>query len=452
MLFMNFDLIIKNATSLIPDNNQDLSHRASLKTELLDIGISNGKIVELGNISSLQGNKIIDAKNLIVLPGIIDSQVHFREPGLTHKEDLESGTRGALLGGVTTVFEMPNTTPSTTTKELFLDKITRAQNRAHTNFAFYMGASAENATQLKSLEALPHCCGVKVFMGSSTGSLLVEDDTLLEKILQNTSKRLIVHCEDEQRLKERKSLLQDNQNVALHPVWRDAVTSYNAVFRLVSLAEKLNRKVHVLHVTCREEVEFLAQHKKTASVEVLPQHLTLFAPDCYERLGTKAQQNPPIREKQHQEALWKALSSGVIDVIGSDHAPHTLEEKGRAYPNTPSGMPGVQTLLPVMLNHVHEKKLSLEKLTAMLTENVRDVFQMKNKGRIQKGFDADFTIIDPKKERRIENSWIQSKSQWTVFDGMKVTGWPLMAIINGQVCMQEDQILIRSSGSGVSFD
>lgn len=448
---MKYDLILKNATALIPTHPQDLRQRSNLIKEKIDIGISQGKISELGHISPHQGLKVLDLNNLIILPGIIDSQVHFREPGLIHKEDLESGTRAALLGGVTTIFEMPNTSPSTTTKELFLDKLDRAKNRCHTNYAFYIGASEENADQLSQLESLPHCCGVKVFMGSSTGSLLVEDDTLLETILKNTQKRLVVHCEDEQRLKERKSLLQDHPTVALHPLWRDPITSYNAVKRLVTLAENLNRKVHVLHVTCQEEVEYLAHHRRTASVEVLPQHLTLFAPECYERLGTKAQQNPPIREKNHQEALWKALTSGVIDVIGSDHAPHTLEEKARPYPQTPSGMPGVQTLLPIMLNHVHNNKLSLEKLTALLTENVRDVFNIQNKGRIQIGFDADFTIIDPKKERRIENNWIQSKSKWTVFDGMKVTGWPMISIINGTICMQEDEILIPNSGTGTNF-
>lgn len=447
---MSLDVIIKNAECFLP-NSQDLSQRVSLKKQLLDIGIKDGKIAELGSIPVNKASQVIDAKGLLVLPGVIDSQVHFREPGLTHKEDLESGTRGALLGGITTIFEMPNTSPSTTTKENFEEKLARAHQRAHTHYAFYMGASAENVEKLSELEALPHCSGVKVFMGSSTGTLLVEDDSVLERILRNTHKRVIVHCEDEYRLRERKPLLQENPHVKLHPFWRDPITSYNAVKRLITLAEKQNRLVHVLHVTCQEEVEFLAEHKKTASVEVLPQHLTLYAPDCYEQWGTKAQQNPPIREKNHQEALWKALQKGVIDVIGSDHAPHTLEEKSKNYPATPSGMPGVQTLLPVMLNHVNQGKLSIERLTEMLTENVRDIFKIKNKGRIQVGFDADFTLIDLKKERIIENSWIQSKSQWTVFDGMKVKGWPHSVFLKGKLCMQEDQILIPHSGQGVHF-
>lgn len=448
---MSLDLVIKNAECLIP-TSQDLGQRVSLKKQQLDIGIKNGKIAELGSIPAAKAAEVIDAKNLIVLPGIIDSQVHFREPGLIHKEDLESGTRGALMGGVATIFEMPNTSPSTTTKEHFQAKLDRAHNRAHTHYAFYMGASADNVDHLGELEKLPHCSGVKVFMGSSTGTLLVEDDSVLERILKNTQKRVIVHCEDEYRLRERKSLLQENPHVGLHPFWRDPVTSFNAVKRLVSLAEKHHRLVHVLHVTCQEEVEYLAQHKKTASVEVLPQHLTLHAPDCYEKWGTKAQQNPPIREQKHQEALWRALQAGVIDVIGSDHAPHTLEEKSRVYPGTPSGMPGVQTLVPVMLNHVNQAHLSLERFTEMVTENVRHIFKLQNKGRIQVGFDADFSFIDLKKERRIENSWIQSKSQWTVFDGMKVKGWPQRVILNGRTCMQDDQIVSPHHGQGVWFE
>lgn len=448
---MNLDLVIKNAECLIP-SSQDLRQRASLKKQQLDIGIKNGKIAELGAIPTAKAREVIDARNLLVLPGIIDSQVHFREPGLTHKEDLESGTRGALLGGVTTIFEMPNTSPSTTSKENFQQKLDRAHNRAHTHYAFYMGASAENVDQLGELEKLPHCPGVKVFMGSSTGTLLVEDDSVLERILKNTQKRVIVHCEDEYRLRERKSLLQENAHVGLHPFWRDPITSFNAVKRLVTLAEKQQRLVHVLHVTCQEEVEYLSLHKKIASVEVLPQHLTLQAPECYEKWGTKAQQNPPIREQKHKEALWRALQNGVIDVIGSDHAPHTLEEKAKAYPATPSGMPGVQTLVPVMLNHVHQGHLSIERFTEMVSENVRDIFNLQNKGRIQIGFDADFTFVDLKKERQIENSWIQSKSQWTVFDGMKVTGWPQRVLLNGRTCMQDDQIISPHQGQGVLFE
>ncbi|NUM60074.1 MAG: dihydroorotase [Bdellovibrionaceae bacterium] len=453
---MNFDLLIKNATTFVPENTTDLGKRSPLKKTQLDIGIRGGRIVDLGQLSSSNAEQVLDANHLVVLPGIIDSQVHFREPGLTHKEDIESGTRGALLGGITGIFEMPNTKPSTTTVDLFKQKVTIAKNRSHTHFAFYAGAAADNVELLNELENQEFCSGIKVFMGSSTGTLLIEDDVLLEKVLKNAKRRVAVHCEDEFRLRERKSLLIPSSDgkipVSLHPKWRDEITSLNAVKRLIYIAEKFQKKVHVLHVTCQEEVEFLASYKNLASVEVLPQHLTLHAPDCYEKWGCKAQQNPPIREKKHQEALWKALHNGVIDVIGSDHAPHTLEEKSKDYPNTPSGMTGVQTLLPVMLNHVNQGNLSLQKLTELLTENVRDVFQLKNKGRVQIGFDADFTLIDLNKERLIQNSWIASKSQWTIFDGLKVKGWPTHTILKGKICMQDDEILNPFCGNGFEFE
>jgi dihydroorotase len=448
---MNYDLIIKNAKVLVP-KQLDLRLRTELKIESLDVAIKNGKIADIGSLSTASAGQIIDAKHWHLLPGVIDSQVHFREPGLTHKEDLESGTRGALLGGITCVFEMPNTSPSTTNEENFRQKLDRAQNRCHTNYAFFIGGSPDNYDKLSSLERLPHCSGVKVFMGSSTGTLLVEDDNHLEKILNNTRRRVIFHCEDEFRLRERKKLFANSTDPKDHPHWRDEESALLATKRIVMLAQKTRHPIHVLHVTTQQEMQFLANYKDFATVEVLPQHLTLSAPECYERWGAFAQQNPPIRSQVHQDALWKAISENVVDVIGSDHAPHTFEEKNRPYPQTPSGMPGVQTILPVMLDHVNNGRLSLEKLTQMMTENVRDIFKLKNKGRIQIGMDADFTLVDIKKKMQISNRWIASKSQWSIFDGKVVTGWPTMAIVNGKIAMREDQIVLPHSGEGVEFE
>ena len=449
---MTYDLIIKNAQTLVP-KNLDLAQRSEFKIETTDIAIYKGKIAAIGSLGSATSTaQTLDATNLHVLPGIIDSQVHFREPGLTHKEDLESGTRGALLGGVTCVFEMPNTSPSTTTESAFQQKLDLAKNRCHTNYAFFIGGSPDNYQNLSSLEKLPHCSGVKVFMGSSTGTLLVEDDEHLEKILNNTKRRVIFHCEDEYRLKDRKKLFANSTDPKDHPLWRDEQSALLATQRIVRLAQKTNHPIHVLHITTKEEMAFLKNYKSFASVEVLPQHLTLSAPDCYERWGAFAQQNPPIRDKSHQDALWKAIGDGIVDVFGSDHAPHTSEEKSRPYPQTPSGMTGVQTILPIMLDNVNNGRLSLEKLTQMMTENVRDLFKLKNKGRIQVGMDADFTLVDIKKKMQITNKWIASKSQWTVFDGRTVTGWPVMAILNGHICMREDEILKTHSGHGVFFE
>ncbi|MBC7753772.1 MAG: dihydroorotase [Moraxellaceae bacterium] len=443
----HYDYILNHGTALIYNENTKVmeSHQVSL-------ALKDGKIASLQIEPSDTAEQTLDLKGLHILPGVIDSQVHFREPGMTHKEDLESGTRAALLGGVTTIFEMPNTFPSTTTEESFLDKLLRAEKRAHCNYAFFIGGSPDNTLQLSHLEKMAHCSGVKVFLGSSFGNLLVDEDSVFEQILQNGSRRVIIHSEDEKRLKDRKQIAIDSGHPRSHPIWRDEESAFISTHKSVRLARKYNRPVHILHVSSGEEMDFLAQHKDIATVEILPQYLTFSAPDCYERFGTLAQQNPPIRDIRHFEYLWKAVNNGCVDVIGSDHAPHTLEEKSQTYPQSPSGIPGVQTLLPVMLNHVHEKRLSLEKLTMLLTENPRRVFGLQNKGRIAVGFDADLTLVDLNKKMEIKKSWLASKSNWSIFEGMQVTGWPVGSFINGQLALKDDEILLPHSGKPVLFN
>lgn len=441
------DLLLKECTALI--FNEKLQ-----KTEqtLVDIAVHNQKISEIATSLNMTADKTLNLKGLTVLPGVIDSQVHFREPGLTHKEDIETGTRAAILGGVTSVFEMPNTNPSTTTPEAFNEKLRLAKNRAHCHYAFFAGGAHDNTTLLNELENLPHCSGIKVFLGASFGSLLVDDDMVFENIMNTVKRRLTIHSEDEARLRERKHIATDAADVKVHHIWRDEESAMISTKKSIALARKYNKKVHMLHISSGEEMEFLAQCKDVASVEILPQFLTFSAPECYERLGTLAQQNPPIRDKRHMEKLWQALHNGTVDIIGSDHAPHTLEEKRKPYPQSPSGFPGVQTLIPIMLNHVHNKKLSLEKFTELVTENPRRIFKVKNKGRIQVGYDADFTIVDLKKEVTIANKWIASKCGYTPFDGMKVTGWPTHTILKGQVVMQDDQVILPHAGEGINFD
>jgi dihydroorotase len=450
-----FDLILKNAVVLVPQkDSQGSPNKAdvSLREEKLDVAIKDGVIVKLGLGLTDSAVRILNLKGLHVLPGVIDSQVHFREPGLTHKEDLDTGTKAAVLGGVTSIFEMPNTSPSTTTTQAFEDKLKRAQGRCHTHYAFFIGASDENADKLSMLENLPHCSGVKIFMGSSTGSLLVDKEAVLEKIMLSGKRRVIVHSEDEARLRERRSIAEDSKDVRNHPVWRDVESAMISTQRLIRLARKTGRKVHVLHVSSAEEMDFLKDQKDIATVEALPQHLTLWAPDCYDRLKNFAQQNPPIREKRHYERIWKAVQEGTVDVIGSDHAPHTKQEKEMPYPQSPSGMPGVQTLVPIMLNHVSQGRLSLAHFTQLVTENPRRIFGVKNKGRIQVGFDADFTIVDMKKTRVIENRWIASRCGWTPYDGYRVTGWVTHTILKGHLVMEADTVLIPHSGQAVDFD
>ena len=319
---MTYDLVIRGGTLVTHDG-----------IGVGDVGVKDGRIVTVGQLADADGGEVIDATGLHVLPGIIDTQVHFREPGNEHKEDLESGTRAAVMGGVTAVFEMPNTNPLTTTAEALTDKLERADGRTWCDYAFYVGATPDNAESLRDLENLPGCCGIKIFMGSSTGSLLVPDDASLRRVLENCRRRVAVHAEDEERLKARSHIAAEVAHPRAHPEWRDVETAYNATRRLISIAEDLRRRVHVLHVTTEEEAAYLADHKDVASVEVTPQHLTLEAPDCYDRLGAFAQMNPPIREARHREGLWRAIANGVVDVIGSDHAPHTREEKSQAYPS-----------------------------------------------------------------------------------------------------------------------
>ena len=440
------DLVLNNASVLVFDEKVN----AVVKVET-NLGISNGKFAEISN-ATLRGKEIKNLQRLTILPGIIDSQVHFREPGFTHKEDLESGTKAALLGGVTSIFEMPNTNPVTTSVETFQDKLNRAKNRAHCHYAFFIGGSSDNFEKLHELEMLPHCSGVKIFLGSSFGTLLVDTDILLENILKNGRRRVIIHSEDEARLNARKHIAVEMADPKAHPIWRDEETALLSTKRVVHYARKHNRPIHELHVSSAEEMAFLKDCKDIASVEILPQYLTLSSPECYERLGTLAQQNPPIRDRRHFEHLWNAVRSGVVDIIGSDHAPHTLEEKNKPYPQSPSGVPGVQTLVPLMLDHVHRGNFSLERFVTMVTENPRKLLSVKNKGRIQVGYDADLTIVDLKKNVTIKNEWIASKCAWTPYDGMKVTGWPTGVYLKGKLSMQDDQIVRPNSGEPVEFE
>jgi dihydroorotase len=417
---------------------------------MFDIGVNGGKFAAIGDLSQASAGEVFDATGLTILPGVIDSQVHFREPGLEWKEDLETGARCAVLGGVTAVFEMPNTEPTTTDPDALADKLARAKGRMHCDHAFYVGGTHDNARFLGELERLPGCCGVKVFMGASTGSLLVPDDEGVGEVLKHINRRGTFHSEDEYRLAERRPLARTGDWTS-HPEVRDAQSAIQSTRRLVNLAKGLGKRIHVLHVTTADEIAFLADHKDVASVELTPQHLTLTAPDAYERMKGFAQMNPPIRDAHHQAALWRGIEMGVADVLGSDHAPHTKEEKARPYPASPSGMPGVQTLLPVMLTHVANGRLTLERLVDLTSHGQQRVFGLADKGRIAEGYDADLTIVDLKARRTLRHEDMASRSGWTPFDGMEVTGWPKATIIRGRVVMRDDEIVLPHAGEPVRF-
>lgn len=416
-----------------------------------DVGVIDGKIAFVGDLSQASAGETFDATGLTVLPGVIDTQVHFREPGLEWKEDLETGSRAAALGGVVAVFEMPNTNPNTTDPDTMADKLARAKDRMWTDHAFYVGGTHENADYLGELERLPGCCGVKVFMGASTGDLLIADDEGVRKVLSNVRRRATFHSEDEYRLVERRGLARTGDWTS-HPEVRDAESAIRSTRRLVGLAQETGARIHVLHVTTKDEMEFLRFQKDVATVEITPQHLTLAAPEAYERLGAYAQMNPPIRSQEHVDALWLwGMQQGVADVIGSDHAPHTKEEKAKPYPASPSGMPGVQTLVPLMLTHVEQGRLSLERFIDLTSAGAQRVFGTANKGRMAVSYDADLTIVDLKAKRTITHDQQASRCGWTPFDGVEATGWPMATIVRGRVVMQDGELIGAAHGRPVRF-
>lgn len=434
----SFDMILAGGTVV---DHTGLSVR--------DIGITGGKIADIGDLSRADAGETLSVAGLRILPGVIDTQVHFREPGATHKEDLETGSRAAVLGGVTAVFEMPNTSPLTAGAAALADKMARAKGRMHCDFAFWVGGTQENPRDIPELERLPGAAGIKVFMGSSTGSLLVADDAGVARILSQTRRRAAFHSEDEYRLDERKDLCVAN-DPSSHPVWRDEIVALRATERLLRIARQQRALIHVLHVSCGEEMDLLAAQKDIASVEVTPHHLTLSSAD-YARLGTKLQMNPPVRDKSHQDRLWFAVTQGIADILGSDHAPHTLVEKAKPYPQSPSGMTGVQTLVPIMLDHVNKGRLSLLRFVDMTSAGPARLFGIAGKGRIAVGYDADFTIVDMKRRETIENRWIASRCGWTPYDGKDVQGWPVGTIIRGQRVMWEGELVTPARGQAVRF-
>lgn len=434
-----YDLILKGGTVVNHDGEAPR-----------DIGISAGRFAAIGDLARASAGEVIDCRGLHLLPGVIDSHVHFREPGLTHKEDLESGSRGAVLGGVTAVFEMPNTDPTTTDAAAVADKVKRGHHRMHCDFAFYVGATRENTTDLGELEMLPGVAGVKVFMGSSTGSLLIEDDEGVRAVLKAIRRRAVFHSEDEYRLRERMGLRIEGDPRS-HPVWRDATAALMCTQRLIALAHETGKRVHVLHVTSKDEIEFLAGHKDVASAECTPHHLTMAAPECYEKHGTFAQINPPIRDASHRDGLWRGIAQGVVDTLGSDHSPHTIAEKSQAYPKAHSGITGTQTYVPIMLDHVNAGRLSLLRFVDLSSAGPARLFGIAGKGRIAVGYDADLTVVDLKRTETITNGWISSRAGWTPYDGVSVTGWPVGTVIRGHKAMWEGSLTAPGQGERVRF-
>ncbi len=434
-----FDLIIRGGTIV----NQDGIGQA-------DIGVINGKIANIGDLSAADAGRILNAKGLHVLPGVIDTQVHFREPGPTHKEDLEHGSRGAVLGGVTGVFEMPNTNPTTSSPEMLEDKLLRAKDRMHCHHAFYVGGTHDNADHLNELENLPGCCGVKVFMGASTGDLLIADDDGLRRVLASIKRRASFHSEDEDRMTERRHLARAGDWTS-HTDVRDKEAALISTNRLIRMAREARKRIHVLHISTMEELPVLAANKDLVTCEVTPNHLTLTGPEDYENLKGRVQQNPPIRDEANRQGLWAGVANGIIDILATDHAPHTLEEKSKPYPASPSGMPGVQTLVPLMLDWVNKGALTLQRFVDMTSHGPNRVWGIAGKGRLAVGYDADITIVDLKAKRILRDEDQANKSGWTPYHGREVKGWPTHTIIDGKIVMEEDTLVLPAQGKPYRF-
>lgn len=437
---MHYDLIIRNGNCVFPWG-----------MEPANIGVHHGRILSLTVTAQDDADQEIDASGLYVLPGMMDCHVHFRDPGNSAVETIETGTKAAALGGITTVFDMPNTSPPLTDLKMLRWKQEYAPQHSYVNFGFYIGATRENTDQLGMLERQEGVCAIKVYAGSSTGSLMVEDDASLERIMLSGSRRICYHAEDEYRLRDRKKLFCEGMPYANHRLWRDEECAFLGTRRIVHLANKTNRPAHILHTTTQEELEWLLDYKNIATIEVLGNHLTQIAPECYERLQGRAVMNPPIRDQRHFEACWKAVQNGMVDVISSDHAPHGSDEKAKPWLCCPSGMPGVQTLLPLMLDHVNKERLSLTRLVDLMAAGPARIYHMPTKGRLQVGYDADFTLVDMKTKRYITNDWIATPAGWTPYDGMQVQGWPIATIVDGKIVMQENEIQNAPAGRLVHF-
>jgi dihydroorotase len=439
---MSHDLVIQNGVLVLPWGVVEA-----------DVAVRGGRIAAIGKNLGPAG-EVFDAKNLHVLPGIIDPHVHFRDGGqggIAGVEDMRSGTQGAVLGGVTSVFDMPNTTPAATDAATLNAKRDYIAGHAYCDVGIYVGATKENADELGALEAIDGVCAIKVFAGSSTGNLLVEDDASIERVMRSGRRRIAFHSEDEYRLQARKGDFKSGDPYENHAVWRDVECAFLGTRRIVALAKKTGRPAHILHVSTEEELDYLNDFHDLVSVEVLLNHLVQSAPEVYEKLGAYAVMNPPLREARHAAAAWAAVNDGRVDTIGSDHAPHSRAAKEKPWPDCAAGLTGVQTLLPMMLEQVHQGKLSLLRLADLMSAGPARIYGAVNKGRIAAGYDADFSIVDLAARRTIENAQMATQCGWTPFDGVSVTGWPMATIVRGNVVMRDGLVIGEPEGQSLMF-
>ena len=437
---MHYDLLIRGGTCVTPWG-----------TEAIDLGIRDGRIAALATPAGATAEAVIDAAGLHVLPGLIDSHVHLRDPGDPAVETIETGTRAAVLGGIATLFDMPNTVPPIADTERLAWKRDYVAGRSWCDIGLYVAGTKANIDALAALERAPGVCAVKVFAGSSTAALMIEDDAHLERAMRAGHRRMAFHSEDEDRLQARKPLFSRGQPYRTHMEWRDPECAFLGTRRLMALARKTGRATHILHVSTAEELAYLRDFRDVATVEVLVNHLTQVAPDCYDTLGGFGVMNSPIRDERHRAAAWAAVRDGTVDTISSDHAPHARAAKERPWPDCPAGLTGVQTLVPIMLDHVAAGRLPLARLVDLMAAGPARVYGLRGKGRIAAGYDADFTLVDLKARRRIEESWIVSPCGWTPFAGTEVTGWPVATLVRGHLVMRDDAVLGTPVGGLARF-
>jgi len=414
-----------------------------------DVEICEGKILRVAPSIAAVGDREIMAKGLTLLPGVIDPQVHFREPGLEHKEDLFTASCACAKGGVTSFLEMPNTRPLTTTQAALDDKLSRAAEKCLVNYGFFIGATAENLPDLLSANPTP---GIKVFMGSMHGQLLVDGEATLEAIFAAGDRLIAVHAEDQARINQRRQEFAGINDVAVHSQIQDNQAALLATQLALKLSNKYQRRLHILHLSTGEEAELLRQEKPSwVTAEVTPQHLLLNT-SAYEKIGSLAQMNPPLRATRDNEILWQALLDGVIDFIATDHAPHTLAEKAQDYPNTPSGMPGVETSLPLMLTQAVQGRCTVAQVANWMSAAVAKAYKIPNKGKIAPGFDADLVLVDLDNYRLVVREEMVTKCGWSPFEGWNLTGWPVVTVVGGKVVFENGKLDTTVRGEALRFD
>ncbi|MCF6238885.1 MAG: dihydroorotase [Candidatus Marinimicrobia bacterium] len=404
-----------------------------------DVLIENGRISKLGQLNQRTAEKVIDASHLFLLPGVLDPQVHFRDPGLTWKEDLRTGAIAAASGGVTSFFDMPNTKPSTITIDTMAERKQSASEKCIVNYNFFMGATNTNLAELNSVENVP---GIKIFMGSSTGDLLVSDVQDLDHIFSHGTRLIAVHAEDDEIINAAREIYKNSKDFNHHQFVRPADAALKSTTLAVELSIKYQRRLHILHLTTQDEVRYLSTQKEKGpiSVEVCPQHFLLSAPFIYQKLGAYAQMNPPIRGIEHGAALWNGLLDGVIDCIATDHAPHNHAEKAQPFGKAPSGMPGVETSLPLMFDRTNRGLCTLENVVNWMCEKPVELYGVRNKGFIRQGYDADLVLVDMRQQKTIENGKLFTRVNWSPFDGWTTTGWPVTTMVNGHIVFQDGGI------------